>query len=159
MPDDVAAALDGATLVIQALGVKERPGMLWEDERLFSRATATLLPAMQAAGLSRLITITGYGAGDSAKAMSLPVRLGHKAVLGRVYEDKTRQEELITASDLDWTLVRPTLLSDGALSKGYKVLVDADAWHMGVISRADVAHFVVLAARDGSHVGEAVVLA
>ncbi len=157
--DDVSAALDGVDLVVQALGVKERPGMLWEEETLFSNATGTLLPLMNKKGIKRLITVTGYGAGDSADTMSSLARLGHKAVLGKVYADKTRQEEMIKASDLDWTLVRPTVLTNTPASQRYSVLTDPSSWHMSVISRADVAHFVVRAGREGSHLHQAVVLA
>ncbi|MGD1887679.1 MAG: NAD(P)-dependent oxidoreductase [Cohaesibacteraceae bacterium] len=157
--DDVCKALDGVSVVVQALGVKERPGMLWERETLFSEATHVLLPAMEAAGIKRLITVTGYGAGDTRASMSAPARLAQKLVLGRIYEDKGRQEELVKASDLDWTLVQPGLLTNGSLSKRYKVLSDPKSWHLGMISRADVADFVVSAGRDETHMRETVVLA
>lgn len=157
--DDVAAALEGASVVVQSLGVKERPAMVWEEEHLFSQATAILLPLMQEVGVRRLITVTGYGTGESMQTMSLPARMAQKAVLGKVYEDKTRQEDLIKATDLDWTLVRPTLLTNNTASKQYNVLIDPSSWHMGMVSRADVAHFVVGAGLDNSHLHEAVVLA
>ena len=155
----VVRALEGVAGVVQVLGVKERPAMVWEHETLFSKATAILLPAMQEAGVSRLVTVTGYGAGDSAETMSAMVKLGHDALLGRVYEDKTRQEELIQATDLDWTLVRPTALTNGGLSRSYKVLRDRSSWRAGMISRADVAHFIAQIAPTNGYLREAVVLA
>ncbi|MEM6711136.1 MAG: NAD(P)-binding oxidoreductase [Pseudomonadota bacterium] len=157
--NNIAAALEGIDVVVQALGVRERPAMLWETETLFSSATQLLIPAMQASGARRLITVTGYGAGDSKSTMSKPARLAHNAVLGRVYDDKTRQEAIIEASDLEWTIVRPTLLTSGSLSKRYKVLSNPQSWRLGMISRADVAHFIINCARDVLHVKEAVVLA
>lgn len=156
--EDVACALDGAGVVVQALGVKERPAMVWEEERLFSQSTSVLLPAMEAAGVKRLIVVTGIGAGDGLDHLSLPARLAQQALLGRVYEDKTRQEEMIRASDTDWTLVRPGLLTDGSLTKRYKALDDPDSWRLGMISRADVAHFIVEAGTKSSYVHETVVL-
>ncbi|MEM1287379.1 MAG: NAD(P)-binding oxidoreductase [Pseudomonadota bacterium] len=157
--DDVNRALEGVNVVVQALGVKERPAMLWEEETLFSQATSILLPAMLKANVDRLIAVTGYGSGDSAASMSKLVKVGHNAVLGRVYEDKTRQEALIQTSDVKWTLVRPTILTNGSLSTQYKVLTDPATWRLGAISRADVAHFVVECGLAGAHIGEAVVLA
>lgn len=157
--EDVRRALEGVNVVVQALGVKERPAMLWEEETLFSSATSTLLPLIEEMGIKRLITVTGYGAGESADTMSSLARLGHGAVLGKVYADKTRQEELIKATDLDWTLVRPTVLTNTPASRRYSVLTDPSSWHMGVISRADVADFVVRCGRDASHIQQAVVLA
>ena len=156
---EVAGALKGVSIVVQALGVKERVGMIWERETLFSQATRILLPAMQAAGVDRLIAVTGYGAGDSRGAMSGPARFAQHLVLGRIYDDKARQEEMIKASGLAWTLVRPGLLTNGSRSRRYKVLRERSSWHLGMISRADVADFVVGAGRDGTHMREAVVLA
>lgn len=157
--EDVTRALEGVAGVVQCLGIKERPAMVWETETLFSHATAILLPAMQAAGVSRLVAVTGYGAGDSADTMSAVVRLGHEALLGRVYEDKTRQEEMIRASGTDWTIVRPTMLTDGKLSRRYKVLREPESWHMGVVSRSDVAHFIAQVGPANGYLREAVVLA
>ncbi|MEM6382633.1 MAG: NAD(P)H-binding protein [Pseudomonadota bacterium] len=156
---DVNAALEDADIVVQALGIRERPAMLWERETLFSDATSVLIPAMQAASVKRLITITGYGSGESKQTMSKLVALGHNAVLGRVYADKSRQEDMIKVSDLDWTLVRPTILNAGALSKRYKVLTEPSSWRLGTISRADVAHFVMEAGENGSFIRQSVVLA
>jgi uncharacterized protein YbjT (DUF2867 family) len=156
--EDVARALEGVDVAVQTLGVRERPSMIWEEETLFSKATAILLPAMETAGVHRLITVTGIGAGEGLQHMSLPARMAQQALLGRVYDDKTRQEEMIKASDLDWTLARPGLLTGGSLTGRYKALTDPASWHMGMISRADVAHFILRAGREGGYSRETVVL-
>jgi uncharacterized protein YbjT (DUF2867 family) len=156
--EDVARALEGADVVVQTLGVRERPAMIWEEETLFSAATDILLPAMVAAGVRRLITVTGIGAGEGLNHMSLPARMAQQAVLGRVYDDKTRQEEMIKASDLDWTLARPGLLTGGSLTGRYKALTNPASWHMGMISRADVAHFILRAGQGEDYHRETVVL-
>ncbi len=157
-PDDVARALEGVDAVVDALGIGSRILKPWERVTLFSRAASVLVPAMREAGVSRLVAVTGFGAGDSKTALSLVERIGTAAVLGKSYRDKDRQERTITASGLDWTLVRPTLLTDGPKSRRYKVLL-AGEWRNGVVSRADVADFVLNALEQGSHVKQAVVLA
>lgn len=157
--DDVARALPGADAVIVALGIKESLAMLWQEVTLFSDATRILLPAMQTAGVRRLLAVTGFGAGRSRQAMSLPERVGHKAILGKPYADKDRQEEMIRASDLDWTIVRPTILTNGRCTGRYRVLADPETWRNGLISRADVAVYLVDAATDALNVREDVVLA
>ena len=121
-PDDLARALDGARAVIYALGIRERAAMIWQKETLFSRTTTTLIGAMQATGVNRLIAVTGFGAGRSRDAMSALEKLGQNAVLGRVYDDKTRQEALIMQSALDWTIVRPVILTNGARTGKAQVL-------------------------------------
>lgn len=157
-PGDVAAALEGAEAVIYALGIRERLAMLWEEETLFSETTRVLLDAMAAAGVSRLVAVTGFGAGRSAQAMSRIERIGHRAVLGKPYADKDRQEALILASPLDWTIVRPVILTKGRASGRVRVLRDPDQWRNGLVSRADVARYLVDAVENGLDIRRDVVL-
>src|ERR1044071_5114867 len=63
-PDGVAAALAGMDAVIMTLGVRFGPEMILGPVRLFSTATSTIVPAMERAGVRRLICVTGFGAGD-----------------------------------------------------------------------------------------------
>jgi hypothetical protein len=63
--------------------------------------------------------------------------------LGRVYVDKDVQERIIRRSRLDWTIVRPTILTNGPRTRSYRVLVDPRDWTSGFISRVDVADFLV----------------
>jgi putative NADH-flavin reductase len=136
--EDVRRALTGCGAVIYALGVKERLSMLWQEETLFSQTTAILLAAMAETGVTRLVSVTGFGAGRSREAMSLPERVGHGALLGKIYADKGRQEDLIMASALDWTIARPVILTKGARSGRVKVLRSPETWRNGLVSRADV---------------------
>lgn len=146
---DVVAALSGARAVIYALGIKERLAMLWQQETLFSESTRILLAAMQSTGTKRLVVVTGFGAGRSRSAMSALERVGHRAILGRPYADKDRQEALIMASDLDWTIARPVILRNGPKTGNIRVLRDPDTWRNGLVSRADVASYLVDAVQDG----------
>jgi putative NADH-flavin reductase len=156
--DDIGAALQGVGCVIYALGITERLSMLWEEETLFSRSTALLLEQMTHAGVRRLVAVTGFGAGRSRAAMSSIEKLGHGAILGRVYADKSRQEELITQSDLDWTIARPVILTNRPASGATRVLNDPATWRNGLISRADVAAYVIDAVENGLNIREDVVL-
>jgi putative NADH-flavin reductase len=157
--EDVARALSGARAVIYALGIRERIAMLWEEETLFSETTRVLLDEMAKANISRLIVVTGFGAGRSKSAMSWVERTGHRAILGKPYADKDRQEEMVTASPLDWTIVRPVILTKGARSETYKVLREPKQWRNGLISRASVAHYLIDAVEQNLDVRADVVLA
>lgn len=156
---DVARAVAGMDAVIYALGIRERLSMLWEEETLFSESTRLLVAGMQTAGVSRLVAVTGFGAGRSAEAMSWLERSGHRAILGKPYSDKDRQEEMILSSDLEWTIVRPVIMTKGAKSGRFKVLRDPADWRNGLISRADVAAYLVDAAVNGQDIRRDVVLA
>ena len=149
----------GVDAVILAVGLGKAAQRFWQPTTVFSEATIACLSAMGAAGVRRLLAVTGFGAGESAQAMSLIERTGHRVILGRAYADKDRQEELIQAADLDWTIVRPVILTDGPGTGHYKVLTDPKTWRNGLIARADVAHYLVHAAEDSLHLRQGVVLA
>lgn len=154
---DVSRALAGVDAVVQALGIKESVAMLWREVTLFSEATTVLLPAMQRAGVARLVAITGFGAGESRRAMSAPERFGHGLVLGKPYADKDRQEEMLKASDLDWTIARPTILTNRP-GREYRALADPAKWRNGLVSREAVAAFVLDEIERPTHVRQAVVV-
>jgi uncharacterized protein YbjT (DUF2867 family) len=145
---DVARVLEGARAVVYALGIKERAAMLWEKETLFSETTQVLLNAMEAQDVPRLVAVTGYGAGRSRRAMSALERAGHRLILGGPYRDKDRQEELIVQSKANWTIVRPVILTNGPKTGRAKALLDPARWHNGVVSRRDVALFLIRALDD-----------
>lgn len=155
---NVATALKGCDAVIQTLGVALNLKMLTGPVTLFSEATKVLVPAMAEASVNRLIAVTGYGAGESKHYMPLWERPGFNMVFGRAYGDKDKQEDIIKASQLDWTIVRPVVLVDAFGSGGYKEFTDPKQFRNGIISRADVAHFIIKEIGGESYVREGVVL-
>lgn len=157
--DDVTKALEGVSAVIYALGIKERLAMLWEEETLFSESTRVLVDAMKASDTRRLVAVTGFGAGRSKQAISALEKMGHRAVLGKPYADKDRQEAIIVGSDLDWTIARPVILTKGAKSGRVKVHRDPSTWRNGLVSRRDVAVYLIDAVVDALDIQSDVVLA
>lgn len=155
----VARALEGIDAVILAVGLKPGLRRTFLPVSLFSDSTRAVVAAMEAAGVRRLVAVTGFGAGNSQAAMSLPERLAHRLALGRAYDDKTRQEAMIRDSALDWLIVRPTILTNGRGGGGYRVLRTRADWRNGLIPRADVADFVVREAAAPTLSHEAPVLA
>ncbi len=139
----VERSLVGVDAVIQTLGVPSAPPQILNGTRLFSAATRILVEEMEASAVRRLICVTGFGAGDSRGHGGLLYNAGVCLFLGRVYADKDVQERIIRRSRLDWTIVRPTILTNGPCTQAYRVLVDRRDWTSGFISRADVADFLV----------------
>jgi len=140
----IRSALKGVDVVVQTLGVDIAPRSIFERTTLFSQSTRILVDAMKIAGVKRLIAVTGLGAGDSR---------GHGGIiydsvifpllLKRVYDDKDVQEWIIGSSGLDWTIVRPGLLTNRPATGRYRILTEAEDWTFGLIGRADVADFIV----------------
>ena len=156
--DSVTAALDGIDAVIFALGVAKSLQRTLRPVTTFSAATAATIAAMEMAGVRRLVAVTGFGAGESRRAMSLVERLPHRLLLGHAYDDKDRQEALIRASGLDWLILRPTILTNRPARGKAKLLRDPAEWRNGLISRADVAEVLVREAAQPSLWHEAPVL-
>ena len=135
------AALKGQDAVVSALGTPASP---FREVTLLSSATRALVEAMKAEQISRLVAITGIGAGDSRGHGGLVFdHLIYPLLLRHVYADKDRQEAIVRASGLDWVLVRPAVLNDKAGRGDVRALEDLSRFHGGTISREDVAQFAV----------------
>jgi putative NADH-flavin reductase len=155
VPTAVGEAVAGVDAVVQALGAAFGPETMLKGTTLFSRSTRVLVEAMAAGGVKRLIAVTGLGAGDSRgyggflyDAFVFPL------MLKRVYDDKDVQEQIIKRSGLEWTIVRPGLLTSGPATHAYRALLDPKDWRAGSISRADVADFLVKQVTDRAYVGK-----
>lgn len=153
----VDAAVAGQEGVISALGHKR-----WMvPTRILSAGTANVVAAMARRGVRRLVCVTSLGVGDSWWRMGLWYTLFVLPVILQFYFwDKLRQERLVRASGLDWTIVRP-----GALTNGRP----RDRWRAGTrignplwtvrIARADVARFLLDEAADPRHLRATVAIA
>lgn len=153
---DVEAALSDVDAVVLTLGIGLSE--LFKPVNLFSTATRVLIDAMNAQGVNRLICVTGFGAGDSQASIGPLQRIPFNIVFGRAYEDKSRQEKLIKDSPLDWTIVRPGVLTNGPKTGRYKILRKSSEWRNGIISRANVADFLVREIDGASALHQAPVL-
>ncbi len=141
--DEIALrqALKGQDAVISALGTPASP---FREVTLLSSATRVLVSAMKAEHVSRLVSITGIGAGDSAgHGGFLFDNLIFPLLLRKVYADKNRQEAIIRDSGLDWVLVRPSILNNKPSRNTIRALTDLSGFHGGTISRENVAKFVL----------------
>ncbi len=140
--ESLKQAMRGADAVISALGT---PLILKGPVTLLSEGTGNIVKAMEAEGVSRFLCVTGMGAGDSRGHGGFVYdRILLPLLLGRVYADKDRQEAIVRASVLDWTLVRPAFLKDGPGRGQWREIT---SWtgepKMTAITRADVAAFLV----------------
>jgi len=95
------------------------------------------------------IFVTGFGAGESKNYVPWLVKLFLKYLLKDVYADKTKMEEMITHTDMNWTVVRPGRLLDKELTEKYRVENKLfKGINIGGINRTDVADFLIKQAEN-----------
>jgi putative NADH-flavin reductase len=115
--------------------------------------TRNIVAAMAEAGVRRLICQSSLGIGDSLTVpMPRYVKLLFPVVLRRTFADHEGQEHLIRQSKLDWTITRPTKMTDGGRTGVYRHgLTDTKEKIKVKISRADVADFMLNQLTDDTY--------
>jgi putative NADH-flavin reductase len=154
-PASLAAAVLGQDAVLSSLGSKiDR-----KPTTLFSQGTRNLITAMNKAGVRRLLCITGIGAGDSkGHGGFLYDRIIQPLLLAEIYKDKTRQEEVIRQSALDWTIFRPGALTNGPRTGTWREFTGLTGVTIGKISRADAAACLLKHLEDPASFGRTLTL-
>ncbi|MBW1888877.1 MAG: SDR family oxidoreductase [Deltaproteobacteria bacterium] len=111
---------------------------------LFSESTSLILSQVPDEHGCRILVVTGIGAGDSrGHGGFMYDKIIRPLLLGRIYEDKDRQEQLLCNSKTNWTIIRPGSLTNGPRTGKYQIIRDMTGVTLGKISRADVADFMV----------------
>ena len=139
--NSVDAAVRDQDAVVSALGHRR----LFVPSRVQTDGTRNILRAMEAHGVRRFVCETALGLGNSAGRMGL---LGTFFVLPVIlpiyFWDKSRQEQVIAASPLEWVIVRPGVLTNGAKRGVYRHGYDVGSYIWPArIGRADVADFML----------------
>lgn len=113
-----------------------------------SQGSLNIIKGMQANGVKRLICQTSLGYGDGKAALKQTSFIFKNIIvpflLKKAFEDHAIQEEHIKHSGLEWTIIRPGNLTDGALTGSYQHGEELHKKKIAVkVSRADVAHFML----------------
>lgn len=140
--------------VLCALGHKRFLG----PSTILSQGTANILRAMQSAGVAHLVCESSLAIGNTAGRGGLIATFFlYPLILPFYMWDKLRQEKLIEESDLDWVIVRPAALINGAARGQYRHGPNVGSYILPVrISRADVAAFMLRQLTDDTYLGSAV---
>lgn len=150
----LAEAMSGQDAVISAIG----RGYSLKSEHLIERTVPGIIGAMKGAGVRRLLFTSAVGVGPSFADSPLIPRLIFRTLLRGIYADKLIGDQLIRNSGLDWTIVQPSQMTDGPLTRTYRSGERLAMSGMPRISRADVAHFLLNAAGDRAAIGKTLVV-
>lgn len=153
---DVDRAVRGQDAVVVTLGISESAlrvrlrGSAGTPGDVRSRGTAAVVRAMREHGVGRLVVQSSYGVGPTRDRLPLSSRLVFAALLRPQIADHERQEELVRASGLDWTVVQPVYLTDGAEEATCSPAGDVQGWR---VSRAALGRVLAGAVADPGLVG------
>ena len=153
-PQALARVVPGHDAVASALGRRAT----FKSENLIERSMRALAPAMQRAGVRRLVVVSAFGVGDSRRDAPLVPRLMYRLLLGNIFADKKAAEDFLRGTSLDWTFVYPVLLTDGPRTGRYRAGERLDLRGVPKISRADVADFILRELREPAYMRKTVVL-
>jgi putative NADH-flavin reductase len=138
----VTSAVEGHDAVISALGgARTLQGL--RSPTIMAQAVPVIVRAMTDASVDRLVFLSSFGVGDSFAEAPPLLKVIYRLFLGPVYADKTAGERVLRASELDWTLVYPVLLTNGPHTGAHRSGESLKLTGMPQVSRADVADFML----------------
>lgn len=151
--DQVSAAVAGQDAVIITLGTGKS-----RKNTLRSEGTRNVIAGMQQHGVRRLICQTTLGCQETWDSLNFYwKRIMFGAIIKPVFKDHEKQERLTQASDLDWTIIRPSAFKDtagpGQLHIGFPPTHEGLAF---TVSKHEVAEFIVRQLEDQSCLHQAV---
>jgi uncharacterized protein YbjT (DUF2867 family) len=147
--EDVAKAVSGTDAIISTLG-----GM---QDDLMTNAMSAVVAASKTTGVKRLILMSSFAV--RSHQLSGETQQAVQSSMGKMVADKEASEELVRASDLDWTIVYPTIVTDG---EGGQTVREVDGAELvgfhNTIDRADVATWMLNEAENSQYVHKGVVI-
>jgi putative NADH-flavin reductase len=149
---ELTAALQDQDAVVSSLG----PPNLGRTTIIRDAARSTVA-AMNAAGVRRLLIVSAGLLFDDAGVLAMILR---RTLLHNAAEDCAAMEGIVQSSRLDWSIVRPPRLTNGKLTRHYRV--ESGHWPRGgrrAVSRADIGHYLVNELERGAHVWQIVGMA
>ncbi len=155
-PDTLPPAVEGQDAVISLLAPRPRT-----NGRVYVEGTRNLADAAAHAGVRRFVAVSAEGAGADPAVLPAAYRLVMRIpVVARLYPDiALMEEELRTRTDLDWTIVRPPILTNADGGGAVREAVGTAVPRGLLLPRADLAGYLLDLAESGSHVRESVAVA
>ncbi|SEE74416.1 NAD(P)-dependent oxidoreductase [Streptomyces sp. Ag109_O5-10] len=152
-PEVIRPAVTGRNAVLSGLGPRGRG-----DAGVAARLTRTVLAAMEAEAVRRLLVVSAAPVGPEPDdgLLDRTMRGLVATVLKPVYDDLREMETELSRSGTDWTSVRPPRLQDKPLTGTYRTVVGGFPHKGRFIARADVAHAMLAMIEDAGTVKQGV---
>ena len=138
-PATVAAAVAGQDAVLDTIGGKTP----YKTTTLESSVASAVIAAMQQHGARRLVVTSMMGVGESKANSSFFLRLLVATFLRGADKDKAAMESEVKTSNLDWVILRPSILTDGSVTGNVRVFRAETGENADKMTRGDLAAFMV----------------
>jgi len=145
----VTQAIQGQDAVICSLGTSELG-----KTTVRSEGTTNIIEAMKEKHVHRLVVVSAMGVAESWSTLSFINKLFFATLLCSSQQDHEQQEVVVKESDLDWTIIRPSGLTDTPLTGSYYIGENI-LGKTSRIARADVAHAIIKELDDNTFVHKA----
>jgi putative NADH-flavin reductase len=152
-PTSVAQVIQEQDAVICALGT----GSDLKKTTVRTTGTINIISGMKKNDVKRLIVITAMGVGESWNSLSLVNKIFFATLLKSSRDDHESQESAVKESGLEWTIVRPSGLTDTPKTGNYEVGENILAV-TSKISRADVADLIIKELAHNTRIGKAITI-
>ena len=150
----MADAIAGADACISTIGSKS---LIRRTPQIVA-GMDNIVSIMKQEGVHRFIYLSSIGAGESRFMIAWPIRLlVVNLVLRAPLADHNANEQRIASSNLLWTVVRPCGYTDGPLTKNIQHgIIKFTLRTNSVISRANVAYFMLKQLSDETYINKCV---
>lgn len=160
---DLQRSMVGCEGVISVLNVSRNSDFPWSKLRtpptLLSDTMSALLPIAKSIGLQRLVVCSAWGVGETER--DIPGWFSwfiNNSNIGVAYEDHARQEQLIEASNISWTIIQPVGLTNASGKQEIRTSYLNEPKPSLTISRQSVANYLVAALTNPELNGKKVVI-
>lgn len=152
--EKLAEAVRGQDAVFSALG----SGGSLKPHGLMTRSVPVIVETMERERVRRLIYMSSIGVGNRESNLPFVLWLEVRLLLKDIYADKAIGEDIIRKSTLDWTILHPTILTDGPKTGRSRAGEQLPLRGMPKISRAEVADFALRQLGDPTYIRKIVVI-
>lgn len=156
-PAAIGPHIAGQDAVVTAIGPRGTRGPVTVQ----SESTASIIAAMRANRIRRLVAVSNSGMittgdGPLTRWLAKPIL---RRLFGPGWADMGRMEDIVRASDLDWTILRPPMLTNSGRTGTYRTATERNVRGGIRLSRADLADGILRALDDPAFIHTAVALA
>ena len=140
-PQTFENAIKGKDAVVSCLGISKAV-----PTTVYSQGVFNITTAMVKAGVNRILCISS-SAVIIPPTSSLVMKFLLKNIIQRLHKpihtDMLRMEKVINDTDLNWTIIRAPMLTNGKRTGKYRITANQPFSNIPTISRADLADYIV----------------